>query len=239
MIRALSTKGKLPKMSKYNTIANSVNISNCIQFVKSETDDMGYDESHGVNHAKAVFSNVQQMFVLSPSLLANFAVPNIDPIPVVYVAALVHDVIDHKYVTTDEAVAKKERLFHHISSFLGPEEVVAVERIIDNTSYSKEKKGKLEQLGELMILRDIVSDADKLEAIGEIGLERCFEYQRNLVSDITSEELEKQVYEHCQDKLSRLLKDNYIRTEPGKILGSSRNDVILNFMKEYESKQVK
>eukprot|EP01130_Rhizamoeba_saxonica_P018560 TRINITY_DN9335_c0_g1_i1.p1 TRINITY_DN9335_c0_g1~~TRINITY_DN9335_c0_g1_i1.p1 ORF type:complete len:178 (+),score=32.43 TRINITY_DN9335_c0_g1_i1:325-858(+) len=165
--------------------------------------------------------------------------PNIDPIPVVYVAALVHDVIDHKYVTTDEAVAKKERLFHHISSFLGPEEVVAVERIIDNTSYSKEKKGKLEQLGELMILRDIVSDADKLEAIGEIGLERCFEYQRNLVSDITSEELEKQVYEHCQDKLSRLLKDNYIRTEPGKILGSSRNDVILNFMKEYESKQVK
>ena len=50
-------------------------------------------------------------------------------------------------------------------------------------------KGKKRDLGEYEILRDIVSDADKLEAIGEAGVMRCYQYQQEVHPSLSSEEV--------------------------------------------------
>ena len=56
-------------------------------------------------------------------------------------------------------------------------EVRTVITICENISYSKEKKGLLECLDyPISFLRNIVSDADKLDAIGYDGIERCRMY---------------------------------------------------------------
>ena len=72
-------------------------------------------------------------------------------------------------------------------------------------------------------LRDIVSDADKLEAIGVVGLARCIEFRRETAqSDDTYEAMVADVARHCDEKLLRLASD-YIRTAPGQALAAPRH----------------
>lgn len=105
---------------------------------------------------------------------------NFDCEKVLISAALLHDVFDHKYSNQEEA----ENGMTEIRNFLKNEnfhekEIDAVIKICENVSYSKEKKGKLEKLDHpVKLLRDIVSDADKLDAIGLSGIERCRMYSK-------------------------------------------------------------
>jgi hypothetical protein len=94
--------------------------------------------------------------------------------------------------------------------------------IIDNISYSEEAKGKLITLQEpYQTYRDIISDADKIEALGEVGLRRCIQF---------SEAHNGNVIEHCHEKLLKLLPNGFIRTESGKKLAISGHEFILNYV---------
>ena len=121
------------------------------------------------------------------------------------VAALLHDVCDHKYISKgDHSIAQEDFL----SSTYTPYEADFIKLVIDSVSYSKENKGKLETTFASMtplqrFVRDVVSDADKIEALGEIGLERCFQYAKENGS--TDEEAWLHVAEHCDEKLLLLL----------------------------------
>ena len=106
-------------------------------------------------------------------------------------AAQLHDVDDHKYV--DENHHKNQGSSCH-AALLATEcfainEVDSIVHIMSAVSFSKEYKERergLEPsvpfdytavLGESgAFVRDVVSDADKLLAIGAIGVERCLEY---------------------------------------------------------------
>jgi HD superfamily phosphodiesterase len=77
-------------------------------------------------------------------------------------------------------------------------------------------------------IRDIVSDADKLEAIGVIGIARCKEYTREQYfathhTHIGDEELAKLVIQHAEEKLLRL-KSEFIRTAWGKKMAEPLHD---------------
>lgn len=67
------------------------------------------------------------------------------------------------------------------------------------------------------LMRDVVSDADKLEAVGKSGLERCIEYQKEIHPDLSERERMDKVIEHGYDKLFYL--DDYMHTPFGKELG--------------------
>jgi HD superfamily phosphodiesterase len=159
--------------------------------------------------------------------------------------AWLHDVADHKY-DFDGELKKK------LSDFLAehfPEEHKILEEIISRISYSREVKsieehGKVdweEVLGqEEVLIRNIVSDADKLEALGVIGLKRCLEYTKHAYKGLYKSEMPKdklvdRVKRHAEEKLLHL-KDAYIRTEPGKKLAQPLHDELVESIKELEKK---
>ena len=129
---------------------------------------------------------------------------------------------DHKY-------DKDGRLARQVQEFLRdtfPSEQTRdlIANAIDRISYSKENRAR--EAGEPldwervlgregMEVRNYVSDADKLEALGEIGMKRCLEYAAESLGTKDSRVLLRHLEEHAEEKLFRL-KDQFIRTPAGK-----------------------
>lgn len=92
---------------------------------------------------------------------------------VVTLSALLHDIADSKFHDGDDTIGPKiarEFLFKHNVDSLVIEHVV---KIIANMSFSKSlDDGEKFSSKEL----DVVQDADRLDAIGAIGIARCFNY---------------------------------------------------------------
>ena len=57
-------------------------------------------------------------------------------------------------------------------------------------------KGLKKDLGEYEVLRNIVSDADKLEAIGEAGILRCYQYQTEVHPELSTKEVTSRILLH-------------------------------------------
>jgi len=91
---------------------------------------------------------------------------------VVELGALLHDIADSKFHNGDETVGPKiARKFledQHVSEAI----ITHIEQIILNISF---KGGNFDQPFRSREL-DIVQDADRLDALGAIGIARCFNY---------------------------------------------------------------
>jgi len=92
---------------------------------------------------------------------------------IVSLGALLHDIADSKFHNGDETVGPKiarEFLFGlNVDSTI----IEHVVNIIENISFNKSlEKGEKFSSTEL----DVIQDADRLDAIGAIGIARCFNY---------------------------------------------------------------
>ena len=203
-------------------------------------------ESHGYGHACIVFDTAMQLVT---QIERNDATPFDQAVAacwglqevveaIVGMAALVHDVCDHKFVhegmhdtlkgQLDVQLAKGAHMAliaAGVATSDVDERVATVVQYVDtivrNVSYSKEKRGELEQMDSgVLYMRNVVSDADKLDAIGIKGVERCRLYacevaERNAPSTPLDEDaIMQEVLTHMDEKLL-LLKDKYIRTAAG------------------------
>jgi uncharacterized protein len=189
--------------------------------IKILFDSSGRDDSHGLGHAEAVAANSE--LILSKLAVAADDMAHMQRL--VASVALLHDVSDHKYDPKGEMVGKMREI---LSQFFSNEEIQLIMDIIERISYSKENKTILkglpldweEKLGaQGCLVRDIVSDADKLEAIGLIGVERCIEYTKETNAGFDERQCVEQLIAHGKEKLFRL-KDEFIRTAPGKELAT-------------------
>jgi uncharacterized protein len=91
---------------------------------------------------------------------------------IVELGALLHDIADSKFHDGDENIGpQKARAFLHT---LEVEEnvITHVIRIIENISYKGGKEAQTFKSAEL----DVVQDADRLDALGAIGIARTFNY---------------------------------------------------------------
>lgn len=188
-----------------------------------------YDESHDYLHHYQVLKNALEIIrglniennLSSYTQLVNY---------VIY-SCLLHDVVDPKY--SKNLKYKDDTLNSFLQSKLG-DDWVSVRWIIDNMSYSKEKKNGYPTAPNdlLQLARNICSDADKLEALGENGLKRCYQYNRATYPSATEQEITQFVVDHCKEKLLHL-KDRYIRTSVGKLLAEKGHSIIEQYVREY------
>jgi hypothetical protein len=185
----------------------------------------GRDESHGWQHMECVAND---SIVIFRELHKEMNEKLISRLKRTIIAAWLHDVCDHKY----DHVGKLRTKVISFGMDTFNAEFSGIMNIIDRTSYSKENNvikagGKLDWQDVLdadeLEIRDIVSDADKCQALGEIGLERCIQYTKEKHGEISVNTLRKYVTEHADEKLLRL-KDHFIRTRPGKVMATKLHD---------------
>lgn len=236
----------------------------CRSFVKVACE--GRDASHGLAHMETVTRQAVLIFLMNHTgETAEYLSRNLSRVIVV---AMLHDVNDHKYDDEQKTLAKRvENFLFSIAQELlitgcsdtegcgSDEDVVrTVMQCTDAISYSKENKRGMRWFEEKLpspawvVVRDSVSDSDKLEAIGYSGLLRCYEFATHLlksqgkweasleahgVDRIGALLLLPHVLEHSDEKLLRL-KDAYIVTPAGKHLASPLHDEMVAGLKQWE-----
>lgn len=179
-----------------------------------------FDSSHD-------FTHVLRVLALAKYILAKEAEANPGKKlhkQAILLAALLHDVGDKKYAQPGE---QPERLITDLLSKNGcpPRFVAKVSMIVEHVSYTNElKRPQLVKaiLGAHPELA-IVQDADRLDAIGAVGIARCFAYGAAKASD---RGLEGSI-EHFTEKLEKL--EGMMKTETGRQLARERTERLTSF----------
>ena len=203
-------------------------INDTIAFVKKELENA--EGGHDWFHIQRVYKN--------SLLIANGEDCDI---LVVKLGALLHDIADSKFHNGDETVGpKKARLFLEGEN-VSENTIVHVINIIENISF---KGGNVINNFHSLEL-DIVQDADRLDAIGAIGIARTFNYggfkNRSLYNPNIAPNLHmsKEEYKnsdaptinHFYEKLL-LLKDN-MNTKIGKEIAAQRHNFMESFLSQF------
>jgi|SRR5690606_18098814 len=160
---------------------------------------------------------------------------------VVGLGALLHDIADSKFHDGDETIGPKIAKEFLESLAVQPDVIEQVVGIIKNISF---KGGNFKQTYHSLEL-DIVQDADRLDAIGAIGIARCFNYggfkNRKLYDPeiapnlkMTKEEYKNSqspTINHFYEKLL-LLKDK-MNTENGKKIAQMRHEYMTEYLEQF------
>jgi uncharacterized protein len=130
-----------------------------ITFVKNKLQNS--EAGHDWFHIERVYKNAL--------LIAKNETCNLE---VVQLGALLHDIADSKFHNGDETIGPKTARIFLESQHIAPEIIHHVIAIIENISF---KGGNFDKQFSSIEL-DIVQDADRLDAIGAIGIARTFNY---------------------------------------------------------------
>ncbi len=203
-------------------------IERCINYVKEELSEgeKGHDWWH-----------IQRVWRTSRLIAASEPVDKL----VVELAALLHDIADAKFYAGDEEVGPTKARAFLQSELVEPVVVEHVVQIIRNISFKGGNHIVLFSSPELQV----VQDADRLDAIGAIGIARAFHYggfknrllyhpdiKPNL--QMTKEEYKNSdapTINHFYEKLL-LLKDR-MNTPTGKALAMKRHTFMEEFLEEF------
>lgn len=156
---------------------------------------------------------------------------------IVELAALLHDIADPKFHGGDESIGPRTAKTFLESQNVKQPTIAHVVNIIKHMSF----KNSLEAQSFTSKEMEVVQDADRLDAIGAIGIARVFNFggfKGNPIHDPTMKpklNMSKEEYKksngtslnHFYEKLF-LLKDK-MNTETGKLIAQSRHD----FMQQY------
>src|ERR1700730_5168302 len=134
-------------------------IEKTIQFVKEKMS--GESTGHDWFHIERVYNNAL--------LIAEHEDANL---LVVQLASLLHDIADYKFHNGDEKMGGKVASEWLRKIGVDEQTLSSVSDIIDGLSF----KGALTEEKELSLEGKVVQDADRLDAIGAIGISRVFAY---------------------------------------------------------------
>ena len=218
-------------------MTNSKLIEDTIAFVKDELKNA--EGGHDWFHIERVYRNA-----------LNIAKHESVDLEVVQLGALLHDIADSKFHNGNEAIGPKKAREFLFKENVSSEVIEHVVNIIANMSFSKSlDKSDLFTSPEL----DVVQDADRLDAIGAIGIARCFNfggfkdraiYNPEIKPNLNMSKAEYKnstapTINHFYEKLL-LLKDK-MNTKTGKQIASERHNFMLHYLeqfyKEWEGKK--
>ncbi|WP_190810577.1 HD domain-containing protein [Flagellimonas sp. S3867] len=204
-------------------------VAKTIDFVKKTL--KGAEGGHDWFHTQRVFNNSRR---ISQS-------EEVDGL-VVELASLLHDIADPKFHNGDESVgpsmAKNFLLGQNVHGNVTEHVVNIIKHMSFKNSLEKGEKFNSKEL-------QVVQDADRLDAIGAIGIARAFNYggfkNRELYNpnvapnlNMSKEEYKKSsspTINHFYEKLL-LLKDK-MNTETGKKLAEERHQFMLDYLEQF------
>lgn len=160
---------------------------------------------------------------------------------IVELGALLHDIADSKFHDGDEEIGPRKAREFLQSQNVADEIIDHVEQIVANISFKGGKHNQNFKSPEL----DVIQDADRLDALGAIGIARTFAYGGHKNREIYNPDIEpdlnmtKEQYKnstapsinHFYEKLF-LLKDR-MNTLSGKRLAEHRHQFMKHFMDEF------
>ncbi len=203
-----------------------------IEFVQSEVKrtlqhaECGHDFSHAVR----VMKNAEQIAVSEGGDLV-----------IIQAASLLHDVSDEKFSNGNEIIGLK--LTENIlkKAKFKSAEIAKIIEIIKNISY----KGGFNANGIPSIECAIVQDADRLDAIGAIGIARAFHYGGYKNRELYNPEIEPQDFANAEEYrksngptlnhfYEKLLKLKYLMNTPtAKALAEPRHQFLEQFIEQF------
>ncbi len=203
-------------------------ISKTIDFVKKTL--AGAEAGHDWFHIERVYKTALQINKLEKG----------DPL-VVALAALLHDIADSKFNGGDEEIGPRLAGDFLRSIEVAPDIIVHVQEIIRNLSF-KASLGKITFNSHEL---NIVQDADRLDAIGAIGIARAFTYGGFKNRVLYDPEIKPQQYadkeaykntaaptlNHFYEKLL-LLKD-LMKTKAGEQMAGERHEFMLSYLDQF------
>ena len=203
-------------------------ISKTILFVRNQLQNA--EGGHDWFHIERVYKNA---IAISENEKCNKTI--------VQLGALLHDIADSKFHNGDESIGPKIARTFLESEKVDAETINHVINIIENISF---KGGNFEKKSSSIEL-EIVQDADRLDAIGAIGIARTFNYggfkNRPLYNPAVPPNLQmnKEEYKnseaptinHFYEKLL-LLKDK-MNTETGKKMAQDRHHFMETFLSQF------
>lgn len=207
-------------------------------FVKSTL--QGAEAGHDWTHVQRVVRNALKIGAAEEADLF-----------IVEIAALLHDIADSKFHGGDEQLGPQKASMFLNGLGLPKDSVDHVENIIRHVSFKNELEVSKTEVFDSLELR-VLKDADRLDAMGAIGIARAFHYggfkNRTLydpeiepVPDQSKEQYKKSqapTINHFYEKLL-LLKDK-MSTRSGRELAEQRHgfmeDFLRQFFEEWEGK---
>ena len=208
-------------------LGNMDNVNACKELVITIYNNM--DASHDYQHIERVYKNAETILQSEPQA----------DVQIVRLAVLLHDVSDAKYTQTKEA---EERILQKLD--LTDEQRQHIRDIIASVSFNGGN-----ELQAKTIEAKIVRDADRLDAIGAVGIARTFAYGgakgRKLYDDAEEARAQMSVEEyrtkstasvtHFYEKLL-LLKDLMV-TEKGKQMAEERHAFMVSFLEQLQKER--
>ena len=203
-------------------------IDNTIAFVKETLTHA--EGGHDWFHTERVYRNT--LLIAKKEPVNGF---------IVSLGALLHDIADSKFYNGDETVGPKIARAFLFKQNVDSAVIEHVVNIVEHISFKGGNEAQKFKSPEL----DVVQDADRLDAIGAIGIARCFNYggfkNRTLYNpDIKPNlSMSKEAYKtstaptinHFYEKLV-LLKDR-MNTKTGKKLALKRHQYMLGFLEQF------
>ena len=203
-------------------------INKTILFVKAKLENA--EGGHDWFHIERVFKNA-----------VAIADNEVCDVTIVKLGALLHDIADSKFHNGDETIGPKIAREFLENEMLDEVTIQHVIHIIENISFKGGNVQKVFSSKEL----DIVQDADRLDAIGAIGIARAFNYggfknipmyNPNIAPNLhmSKEEYknsEAPTINHFYEKLL-LLKDK-MTTETGKQMAQERHRFMAVFLSQF------
>jgi uncharacterized protein len=198
-----------------------------------------YDASHDYNHVTRVLALAKLILkdenasLPRPSPAPRGDKNDWEPVPsmglsepIVVLGALLHDVNDSKYLNQSEGPVRLADLLMRWGA--DNQLALRVERLCQGVSYSTEMRDPqwvrnlIEEIPEL----GVVQDADRLDAIGAVGIGRCFTFGASRARGLTDS------IQHFEDKLLQL--ERMMKTRTGREMARTRSGRIREFMRWWD-----
>ena len=195
-------------------------IEQVTSIVRSRLADQG--AGHGFDHIQRVWLTARKLRSICGGNLL-----------VVELAALLHDIGDAKFFDGEE---RSKEFSIEIMSQLGVEKVTVdhVAQIVDNISFRKRDSAEV-----LSLEGQLVQDADRLDALGAIGIVRTIEFGAvfkqpfyDSGSVLPSAEAPKTGIGHFHEKLFKLR--DLMNTDAGREMAKAREEFMRSFVAQFE-----